>query len=115
MKEFFEKGLLDPLELMARQVLAVLPSLLAMSIIFFAGLVVAKKMMDIARRLGNTARTCRAINSRGSRRPFSKNSFIVPSSGLDYSLPSDGRNCDHQLVCGSFQRATRYDLSFSNA
>ena len=41
MKEFFEKGLLDPLELMARQVLAVLPSLLAMSIIFFAGLVVA--------------------------------------------------------------------------
>ncbi|MBA3753313.1 MAG: hypothetical protein H0X01_04080 [Nitrospira sp.] len=37
MKEFFEKGLLDPLELMARQVLAVLPSLLAMSIIFSRG------------------------------------------------------------------------------
>ena len=51
MKEFFEKGLLDPLELMARQVLAVLPSLLAMSIIFFAGLVVAWTASQALERL----------------------------------------------------------------
>ena len=51
MKEFFEKGLLDPLELMARQVLVVLPSLLAMSIIFFAGLVVAWTASQALERL----------------------------------------------------------------
>ena len=51
MKEFFEKGLLDPLELMARQVLAVLPSLLAMSIIFFAGLVVVWTASQALERL----------------------------------------------------------------
>lgn len=51
MKEFFEKGLLDPLELMARQVLAVLPSVLAMSIIFSAGLVVAWTASQALERL----------------------------------------------------------------
>ena len=51
MKEFWEKGLLDPLELLARQVLSVLPSILAMSIIFVAGLLVAWTASQTLERL----------------------------------------------------------------
>jgi len=51
MKEFWEKGLLDPLELLARQVLSVLPSILAMSIIFAAGLLVAWTTSQTLERL----------------------------------------------------------------
>ena len=51
MKEFWEKGLLDPLELLARQVLSVLPSILAMSIIFAAGLLVAWTASQTLERL----------------------------------------------------------------
>jgi Conserved TM helix len=51
MKEFWEKGLLDPLELLARQILSVLPSILAMSIIFAAGLLVAWTASQTLERL----------------------------------------------------------------
>ncbi len=51
MKEFWEKGLLDPLELLARQVLSVLPNILAMSIIFMAGLLVAWTASQTLERL----------------------------------------------------------------
>lgn len=51
MKEFWEKGLLDPLEVLARKVLSVLPSLLAMSIIFAAGLLVAWTASQTLERL----------------------------------------------------------------
>jgi len=51
MKEFWEKGLLDPLELLARQVLSVLPSILAMSIIFATGLLVAWTASQTLERL----------------------------------------------------------------
>ena len=37
MQEFWEKGLLHPLSVLAQQVLVVLPNVLAMSIIFAAG------------------------------------------------------------------------------
>lgn len=51
MKEFWEKGLLDPLAVLADQVLAVLPNVLAMSIIFAAGLVVAWTASQTMERL----------------------------------------------------------------
>jgi len=51
MKEFWEKGLLDPLELLARQVLSVLPNILAMSIIVMAGLLVAWTASQTLERL----------------------------------------------------------------
>ena len=51
MKEFWEKGLLDPLALLARQVLAVLPNILAMSIIFVAGLLIAWTASQTLERL----------------------------------------------------------------
>ena len=51
MQEFWEKGLLDPLAVLARQVLAVLPNVLAMSIIFAAGLVVAWTASQTLERL----------------------------------------------------------------
>ena len=51
MQEFWEKGLLDPLAVLARQVLAVLPNVLAMSIIFVAGLIVAWTASQTLERL----------------------------------------------------------------
>ncbi len=51
MQEFWEKGLLDPLAVLARQVLAVLPNVLAMSIIFAAGLIVAWTASQTLERL----------------------------------------------------------------
>lgn len=51
MKEFIEKGLLDPLELMFREILGVLPNILAMSIIFIVGLVVAWTASQALERL----------------------------------------------------------------
>jgi hypothetical protein len=51
MTEFWERGLLTPLTLLVRQVLAVLPNVLAMSIIFVAGLVVAWTASQTLERL----------------------------------------------------------------
>ena len=51
MQEFWERGLLDPLSVLARQVLVVLPNVLAMSIIFAAGLAVAWTASQTMERL----------------------------------------------------------------
>jgi hypothetical protein len=51
MQEFWEKGLLGPLSVLAHQVLAVLPNVLAMSIIFAAGLAVAWTASQTLERL----------------------------------------------------------------
>jgi hypothetical protein len=50
MKEFWEKGLLGPLEALGRKVLTLLPNLLAMGIILFVGLVVAWGMGYLVER-----------------------------------------------------------------
>jgi mechanosensitive ion channel-like protein len=51
MQEFWEKGLLHPLSVLAEQVLVVLPNVLAMSIIFVAGLLVAWTASQTLERL----------------------------------------------------------------
>lgn len=51
MQEFWEKGLLHPLSVLAEQVLVVLPNVLAMSIIFAAGLLVAWTASQTLERL----------------------------------------------------------------
>jgi hypothetical protein len=51
MQEFWEKGLLHPLSVLAQQVLVVLPNVLAMSIIFAAGLLVAWTASQTLERL----------------------------------------------------------------
>lgn len=51
MQDFWERGLLDPLSVLARQVLVVLPNVLAMSIIFAAGLAVAWTASQTMERL----------------------------------------------------------------
>jgi Conserved TM helix len=51
MQEFWEKGLLHPLSVLAQQVLVVLPNVLAMSIIFVAGLLVAWTASQTLERL----------------------------------------------------------------
>lgn len=51
MQEFWEKGLLHPLSVLAKQVLVVLPNVLAMSIIFAAGLLVAWTASQTMERL----------------------------------------------------------------
>ncbi|MGH7228251.1 MAG: mechanosensitive ion channel family protein [Nitrospiraceae bacterium] len=51
MKEFWEKALLAPLETLSREVLAVLPNVLAMSIILLVGLVAAWSIGHVVERL----------------------------------------------------------------
>lgn len=51
MKEFWEKALLGPLETLSRNVLAVLPNVLAMSIILLVGLVAAWSIGHVVERL----------------------------------------------------------------
>jgi len=51
MQEFWEKGLLHPLSVLAQQVLVVLPNVLAMSIIFVAGLLIAWTASQTLERL----------------------------------------------------------------
>jgi Conserved TM helix len=51
MQEFWEKGLLHPLSVLAEQILVVLPNVLAMSIIFVAGLLVAWTASQTLERL----------------------------------------------------------------
>lgn len=51
MKEFWEKALLAPLETLSRSVLAVLPNVLAMSIILLVGLVAAWSIGHVVERL----------------------------------------------------------------
>jgi mechanosensitive ion channel-like protein len=51
MKEFWEKALLAPLETLSREVLAVLPNMLAMSIILLVGLVAAWSLGHVVERL----------------------------------------------------------------
>ncbi len=51
MKEFWEKALLAPLETLSRNVLAVLPNVLAMSIILLVGLVAAWSIGHVVERL----------------------------------------------------------------
>ena len=51
MKEFWEKALLGPLETLSREVLVVLPNVLAMSIILLVGLVAAWSIGHVVERL----------------------------------------------------------------
>lgn len=51
MKEFWEKALLGPLETLSKNVLAVLPNVLAMSIILLVGLVAAWSIGHVVERL----------------------------------------------------------------
>jgi len=51
MKEFWEKALLGPLETLSRNVLAVLPNVLAMSIILLVGLLAAWSIGHVVERL----------------------------------------------------------------
>ena len=51
MKEFWETALLQPLELLGRQVLAVLPNVLAMSIILIVGLFAAWSIGYLVERM----------------------------------------------------------------
>lgn len=51
MREFLEKALLGPLEALGRQILAVLPNVLAMSIILLVGLVAAWSIGHVVERL----------------------------------------------------------------
>ncbi len=51
MKDFWEKALLQPLELLGRQVLGVLPNILAMTIILLGGLLVAWGVSHLIERV----------------------------------------------------------------